>query len=63
MAIQFRRRRSIGPFRLTASQGGLGLSVGLGPFRLSFGADGKTRWTWRVAGVYETKVIGTWRKR
>lgn len=58
--VQFRKSKSFGPIRLTASKRGLGVSVGAGPLRVSRGADGKVRRTVRVpgAGIYDTKVIG-----
>lgn len=58
--VQFRKSKSFGPVRLTASKRGISTSVGAGPFRVSFGADGKTRRTVRVpgTGIYDTKVIG-----
>lgn len=58
--MQFRKSKSFGGLRLTASKKGLGVSVGAGPFRISLGADGKMRRTVRVpgTGVYDTKVIG-----
>jgi hypothetical protein len=61
MAIQFRRRRSFGPIRVSLSQRGLSASIGGGPFRLGLGADGKVRRTVRIpgAGIWDTKVIGT----
>lgn len=61
---QFRKSTKIGPFRLTASKRGLGVSAGAGPIRVSRGADGKTRRTLRVpgTGIYDTKVIGGNRK-
>jgi hypothetical protein len=61
MAIQFRRRKSFGPLRISISQRGLSTSVGAGPFRLLYGADGKVRRTIRAPGlgIWDTKVIGT----
>jgi Protein of unknown function (DUF4236) len=60
VSVQFRRRRSFGPIRLSVSQRGLSTSIGGGPFRLSLGADGKVRRTVRVpgAGIWDTKVVG-----
>ncbi|WP_430336020.1 DUF4236 domain-containing protein [Rhodococcus sp. ACT016] len=57
--VQFRKSKSFGPVRLTASKRGLGVSVGAGPLRVSRGADGKVRRTVRVpgTGIYDTKVI------
>lgn len=58
--VQFRKSKKFGPVRLTASKKGLGISAGGGPFRVSRGADGKTRRTVRVpgTGIYDTKVVG-----
>lgn len=59
MALQFRRRKSFGPLRFSLSQRGLSTSVGAGPFRLLYGADGKVRRTVRIpgAGIWDTRVI------
>ncbi|SHP56275.1 DUF4236 domain-containing protein [Mycobacteroides abscessus] len=58
--VQFRRSKKFGPFRLTLSKSGLGISAGAGPLRISRGADGKVRRTIRVpgTGISDTKVIG-----
>lgn len=58
--VQFRRSKKIGPFRLTVSKSGLGISAGAGPLRISRGADGKVRRTIRLpgTGISDTKVIG-----
>ncbi len=63
--IQFRKSKSSGPFRFTLSLRGLSTSFGGGPFRLSFGADGRARRTFRVPGIglYDTKTIGGGRSR
>jgi hypothetical protein len=65
MAIQFRRRKSLGPLRFSLSQRGLSTSIGGGPFRLLYGADGKVRRTIRAPGlgIWDTKVIGTTGRR
>lgn len=55
---QFRRTKSFGPFRFSLSRGGVGASIGFGPFRISRGADGKWRRTTRVAGLWKTERIG-----
>jgi len=59
MTVQFRKSKSLGPFRFTLTNRGLSTSVGAGPLRLSRGADGKVRRTVRVpgAGIYDSKVI------
>ena len=41
MGITFRRSKSIGPFRLTLSKRGLGVSAGAGPLRIGRGATGR----------------------
>lgn len=65
IVVQFRKSKRFGIARFTVSNRGIGSSVGGGPFRLSFGADGKTRRTIRVpgAGVWDTKVIGGRRRQ
>lgn len=63
--VQFRKSKSFGPVRLTASKRGLGISAGAGPVRISRGADGKVRRTVRApgTGLYDTKVISGDRKK
>jgi hypothetical protein len=58
--VRYRRSTKVGPFRFTVSQRGVSTSVGSGPLRLTYGADGKVRRTVRVpgAGIYDTKVVG-----
>jgi tetratricopeptide (TPR) repeat protein len=58
--VQYRKSKKIGPLRVTMSQRGISTSIGAGPFRITHGADGKTRRTVRVpgTGVYDTKVVG-----
>lgn|SRR5574337_565305 len=58
--VQYRKRKNVGPFRLTVSQRGISTSVGAGPVRVSRGADGRVRRTVRVpgTGIYDTKVVG-----
>lgn len=58
--VQFRKSKTFGGVRLTASKRGLGVSVGKGPLRVSRGADGKVRRTIRApgTGIFDTKVIG-----
>lgn len=41
MGFFFRRQKSFGPFRFTASKSGLGVSMKLGPVRVSRGATGR----------------------
>lgn len=61
MAWQFRKTKTFGPIRLSASKRGLGVSGGAGPLRVSRGADGKLRRTVRIpgTGLYDTQVIGS----
>lgn len=56
---QFRKSRSKGPFRVTATKSGLSFSVGSGPLRYSVNTKGEARRTLRVpgTGVYSTKKI------
>lgn len=60
MGWQFRKSKKFGGARFTLSKRGLSSSIGGGPFRLSFGADGRVRRTWRIpgAGIYNVKTIG-----
>lgn len=55
----FRRSKKIGPFRITASKSGLGVSAGAGPFRVSRSAKGRYSRTMRIpgTGIYDTKSI------
>jgi Protein of unknown function (DUF4236) len=41
VGIVFRRSKSFGPFRLTVSKRGLGVSAGAGPIRIGRGATGR----------------------
>jgi hypothetical protein len=41
VGLTFRRSKSIGPFRLTLSKRGLGVSAGAGPLRIGRGATGR----------------------
>jgi hypothetical protein len=41
VGIMLRRSKSFGPFRLTLSKGGLGISAGAGPLRIGRGATGR----------------------
>ncbi len=61
MGWRYRRSTSFGPFRLTATQSGLGVSVG-GPLgRISVNTRGQVRQTTRIPGIglYNTRQIGT----
>jgi hypothetical protein len=55
-----RRSKKVGPLRFTVSQRGISTSIGGGPLRITYGADGKVRRTIRARGTgfYDTKVIG-----
>lgn len=57
--VQFRKSKALGPFRLTVSKKGLGVSAGAGPLRVSRGADGTIRRTASApgTGIYDTKVV------
>lgn len=58
--MSYRRSRKVGPLRFTVSQRGISTSIGGGPLRITYGADGKVRRTIRAPGTgfYDTKVIG-----
>ena len=61
MAWRYRRSKSFGPFRMTASNSGLGFSFG-GPLgRISVNTRGQVRQTTRIPGLglYNTQQIGT----
>ncbi|MEW6473864.1 MAG: DUF4236 domain-containing protein [Actinomycetota bacterium] len=57
---QFRKTKTFGGVRFSASKGGVGVSFGKGPLRIGVGADGRVRRTVRIpgTGIYDTKVIG-----
>jgi len=63
--VQFRRSKKVGPFRLTVSKRGVGVSAGAGPVRISRSATGRVSRTYRVpgTGIYDTKTIGKGRNR
>lgn len=63
--VQFRKSKKFGAARFTVSKRGLSSSVGGGPFRLSFGADGRVRRTIRAPGVglWDTKTVGAGGRR
>ena len=48
MGIIFRRSKSFGPFRLTLSKRGLGVSAGAGPIRIGRGATGRRTTSIRI---------------
>jgi hypothetical protein len=58
--MSYRRSKKVGPLRFTVSQRGISTSIGGGPLRFSYGADGKVRRTIRAPGTgfYDTRVIG-----
>jgi hypothetical protein len=56
VGLMFRRSKSFGPFRLTLSKRGLGVSAGAGPLRIGRGATGR-----RTASVRIMKGL-FWRK-
>lgn len=51
MAIKFRKSKSSGPFRVTASKSGLHTSVGGKGFRMGVGTNGKVRTTVSIPGT------------
>lgn len=51
MAIRFRKSKSSGPFRVTASKSGLHTSVGGKGFRMGVGTNGKVRTTISIPGT------------
>ena len=58
MGWQLRKWIRFGPARLTLGKRGMSGSAGLGPFRLSRGADGRWRRTIRpMPGVYRADVL------
>lgn len=56
MGLMFRRSKSFGPFRVTLSKRGLGVSAGAGPIRIGRGATGR-----RTSSVRILKGL-FWRK-
>jgi hypothetical protein len=48
VGLTFRRSKSIGPFRLTLSKRGLGVSAGAGPLRIGRGATGRRTASFRL---------------
>ena len=56
MGLMFRRSKSFGPFRLTLSKRGLGVSAGAGPIHIGRGATGR-----RTSSVRILKGL-FWRK-
>ncbi|MCT2030230.1 hypothetical protein HMPREF3086_03930 [Dietzia sp. HMSC21D01] len=59
--VSFRRSKKVGPFRITASKSGLGISAGAGPVRVSRSPKGRYSRTLRVpgTGIYDTRRIGS----
>lgn len=53
----FRKAITRGPFRVSLSRRGAGVSIGFGPFRIGRGADGRTRLTTRVGPLHRTDTI------
>jgi hypothetical protein len=58
--VGFRKSKSFGPFRVTASKSGFSVSGGVPGFRASRNSRGQTRRTVRIpgTGIYDTKVVG-----
>lgn len=48
MGITFRRSKNVGPFRLTLSKRGLGVSAGAGPLRVGRSATGRLTTSLRI---------------
>ena len=48
LSLIFRRSKNIGPFRLTLSKRGLGVSAGAGPLRVGRGATGRRTTSFRI---------------
>lgn len=61
MATNFRRSKKVGPFRVTASKSGIGVSAGAGPVRVSRSPKGRVTRTVRApgTGIYSTKVVNS----
>lgn len=59
--VNFRRSKKFGPFRLTASKSGLGISAGAGPLRVSRSPKGRYSRTVRVpgTGIYDTRSVSS----
>ncbi|MET3861682.1 hypothetical protein ABIE38_002618 [Dietzia sp. 2505] len=59
--VSYRRSKKVGPFRITASKSGLGVSAGAGPLRLTRSAKGQYSRTVRVpgTGIYDTARLGS----
>jgi hypothetical protein len=51
MGLRFRRSKKIGPLNITASSGGIGVSVGVKGARVGIGADGKVRSSVGIPGT------------
>lgn len=64
MSLRFRKQKSIGGLRLTASKNGIGVSAGVKGARVSLGSDGKIRRTVGIpgSGISDTEVIGNLRR-
>lgn len=59
--VSYRRSKKVGPFRITASKSGLGVSAGAGPLRFTRSAKGQYSRTVRVpgTGIYDTARLGS----
>jgi hypothetical protein len=55
--FSFRRSKKLGPFRLTLSKRGVGVSVGRRPFRLTRTAAGRTNVTVAGHGARWTRTL------
>lgn len=58
--VQYRKSKSVGPLRFTASNSGISASLGAGPVRVTRRADGRYQRTARLpgTGIRDTKIIG-----
>lgn len=63
--VQYRKSKTLGPVRFTASSRGISTSVGYGPLRVTRRADGRYQGTARIpgTGIRDTRVIGAARSR
>ena len=48
MGFSWRRSKKLGPLRTNAGKRGLGISSGIGPFRVSRSAKGRRSWSIRL---------------
>lgn len=59
MALRYRKTKTFGGIRVTATHNGVGVSYGAGPLRVGVSPTGQVRQTVRMpGGVYDTRVLG-----